>query len=924
MPNKRRKQKKDDPENLMRFRDEIMHLSEPSDGGGNTYRFQHNESEFALHGKNKLPRKIKRKEERRMKKVKRLAYNQRKPMPKPDEEKVQKKQEEIIEQEKKKIERVKKKKKRSKEKKERKLQQEEEMKKQEMFAAIQREEKTVKQLEKQLHLNKRKSKSLPQSFMDDGLDYLLDVVDKDKVSALYDDSDLEDDLHGHKDKNESDQDISDDDELEEEDDDSLDEDDDEKLKKQTIKQIMSHLKKSQGKLTETKIQKEDGTEAKSILKTTINNDKLENKKSKVQFTETQDDSESESDDNIYDDDLSEEDENLDEGGSNNEDELNESEKVQYSVKRKRNESELHLGEGSDENEEYFSSDDDNDDDFEEDVVTESLISDKNKVKTDLSLKEDIYGRLRDSEGNIVSKATGSYVPPAKRFAMADTMDEKNKLKVERLKKQLKGLINRATESNIGPITTQIETIYTTNSRGDANESLCYIIMEACISPVLMPERLAMELMMLVAILNNNIGMEVGGLFIQQLAQRLKASWEDMEGKYLDNVLLVFAHLYNFKVVHCILIFDIIRKLVERFTEKDIELILLFLKNVGFNLRKDDPHTLKDVILLIQGKATHVDTTDSTRVRFMLEVLLAIKNNNMRKIPNYDPEQFEQMKKTARNHVKASLGSNQLRIGLEDLMNAKDKGRWWVVGSAWEGRTDKLEDPAEKVQTTVLGEMSSKILDLAKKQRMNTGIRKSIFCVIMTSEDYLDAFEKLLRLGLKNLQEREIIHVVTDCCVQEKSFNPFYSFLLQKFCEYDRRFQMTFQFLLWDKFKEMSHQSEQSRHNLGKIVTHLLTTKAISLSVLKVVEFGTLDRNMVRFLKQVLQETLLDYPDQVIQDVFSRIAPLTKLHLLHEGLKLFMRHFLLGKKSKQDQNKVLVERVSLAEKSLSAGQSTFEL
>jgi nucleolar MIF4G domain-containing protein 1 len=70
----------------------------------------------------------------------------------------------------------------------------------------------------------------------------------------------------------------------------------------------------------------------------------------------------------------------------------------------------------------------------------------------------------------------------------------------------------------------------------------------------------------------------------------------------------------------------------------------------------------------------------------------------------------------------------------------------------------------------------------------------------------------------------------------------------------------------------------------------------------VVEFGTLERNMVRFLKQVLQEILLDYPDHVIQDVFSRIAPLTKLHLLHEGLKLFMRHFLLGKKSK---NRVVI-------------------
>lgn len=82
--------------------------------------------------------------------------------------------------------------------------------------------------------------------------------------------------------------------------------------------------------------------------------------------------------------------------------------------------------------------------------------------------------------------------------------------------------------------------------------------------------------------------------------------------------------------------------------------------------------------------------------------------------------------------------------------------------------------------------------------------------------------------------------------------------------------------------------------------------------------------MVRFLKQVLQEILLDNSDQVIQDVFCRIAPLTKLHLLHEGLKLFMRHFLIGKKTKQDQNKILLERVSLAEKALSSGQTKFEL
>lgn len=44
----------------------------------------------------------------------------------------------------------------------------------------------------------------------------------------------------------------------------------------------------------------------------------------------------------------------------------------------------------------------------------------------------------------------------------------------------------------------------------------------------------------------------------------------------------------------------------------------------------------------------------------------------------------------------------------------------------------------------LFQFSAKVLELARKQRMNTEVRRNIFCVIMTSEDYLDAFEKLLR------------------------------------------------------------------------------------------------------------------------------------------------------------------------------------
>ena len=51
------------------------------------------------------------------------------------------------------------------------------------------------------------------------------------------------------------------------------------------------------------------------------------------------------------------------------------------------------------------------------------------------------------------------------------------------------------------------------------------------------------------------------------------------------------------------------------------------------------------------------------------------------------------------------------------------------------------------------------MELSQKQRMNSDIWRNIFCTIMTSEKFLDMFEKLLKLGLKDHQEREIIHVL---------------------------------------------------------------------------------------------------------------------------------------------------------------------
>ncbi|CAB1349481.1 unnamed protein product [Coregonus sp. 'balchen'] len=444
-------------------------------------------------------------------------------------------------------------------------------------------------------------------------------------------------------------------------------------------------------------------------------------------------------------------------------------------------------------------------------------------------------------------SAGKYVPPHLR----DTGDDKRRAELERLKRQVKGLVNRLSEANMASISGQLEELYMSSSRKDMNDTLTEILLAACVTPALMPDRLLMEHVLLVSILHHTT-------VVRQFNELYKSPGE---GKECDNLVAMVAHLYNFQVVHALLIFDILKMLVGAFAEKDIELVLFVLKNVGFALRKDDALALKELISEAQSKASGVGTKfqDENRVRFMLETMLALKNNDMRKIPGYDPEPVERLR---------------------------------------------------KLQRTLF---SSKVLDLARKQRMNTDIRRNIFCVIMTSEDYLDAFEKLIRLGLKDQQEREIVHVLMDCCLQEKSFNAFYS--------------MTFQFSLWDKFKDLSSLSTSTFSNLVQLVTRFLQRKCLSLSILKVIEFGELDKPKVKFLRQVLTKLLKDTEPEDLANIFGRISGIPKLGMLREGLKLFISHFLLKNAQSQgpaEQAGLLSERAEVANKAMEAKETKLKL
>jgi len=52
---------------------------------------------------------------------------------------------------------------------------------------------------------------------------------------------------------------------------------------------------------------------------------------------------------------------------------------------------------------------------------------------------------------------------------------------------------------------------------------------------------------------------------------------------------------------------------------------------------------------------------------MLDILLAIKNNNISKIPQYDPSRIEHLKKILKSFIHKGNSVTQFNVTLEDLL-----------------------------------------------------------------------------------------------------------------------------------------------------------------------------------------------------------------------------------------------------------------
>ena len=517
------------------------------------------------------------------------------------------------------------------------------------------------------------------------------------------------------------------------------------------------------------------------------------------------------------------------------------------------------------------SDEDDDDDTEE---PDHDISDTYRP----SKGEDIYGNKLDASGDGDAKPS-KYIPPHLRTKLVVGDDIEDAEKRQAIRRGLNNALNRLSEDTLVSVAQQLAQLYKQHPTQMVHELLWKNTKDACILvPILMKGMIPAYIACIIGVhIQCNETVQIGEFVLEAVVTEL---WRELEvfrrrgnnetedqglpaevvSKHICNRMLILCYLYNFNIAHCSFMYDVIRHLIGKFSEVDIECLLLLLSHCGRSLRSDDPLALKEIVLLVQKKNLELrDQESSSRAEYMVAAITDLKNNKRGKQDTVYGEKTNKLRKilgqikatAAKSNTAKAASEATLRISLEDVLSAEAKGRWWKVGASWIGNQyrfngdsplnadDPDNEPPSK-PSSGHSEQDETLLKLATKLRMNTDRKRAIFCIIMGSEDCEDAFEKLCRGSmLQNKSERDACRVLLECCLNEKAYNKFYGHLAARMCEFQPQCKFSLQLAFWDMFKQFDTMDARKAANLAKFLFHLTVTHQLLrvMTVLKAMDIS---------------------------------------------------------------------------------------
>ena len=179
-----------------------------------------------------------------------------------------------------------------------------------------------------------------------------------------------------------------------------------------------------------------------------------------------------------------------------------------------------------------------------------------------------------------------YVPPSLRKPVSAEAEPEH---LARLRRQIRGLVNRLSEARLLPILGEVEELYRAHPRADVTNILTDLLLATLCDPSVLADTYCILHGGFLAGLYRLMGTDVGATVVQRIVEEFLAHHARVSaiadpavaaaaGKECTNLVSLLAELYNFQVIGCVLVFDLVRLFLAELSELHTELLLRIVRS----------------------------------------------------------------------------------------------------------------------------------------------------------------------------------------------------------------------------------------------------------------------------------------------------------------------------------------------------------
>jgi pre-mRNA-splicing factor CWC22 len=458
----------------------------------------------------------------------------------------------------------------------------------------------------------------------------------------------------------------------------------------------------------------------------------------------------------------------------------------------------------------------------------------------------------------MSASVGIYLPPFKLARLKEEQvdphsEDYQRLEWERMRKSLKGMVNRVNASNIKSVVQELFTENLIKGRGLLVRSLLHAQIA---SPVFSNVFAA-----LVSVVNTRIP-EIGDLLVRRLVLQFRRAYSRSDEVLLSCVCKFLAHLFNQRVISEQVILQVVTIFLERMSSDSVKICCQLLFECGAAL---STLSTKGTFFVFE-RLRHIlqENLVDSRVQYTIESLFEARRNKFVAYPAIIPDLDLVDESDKVTHevdvIEGEIdGEETLNIfkAVDPQTDAQEAENWRSVSQEILGVSDDVgqyEEEIEEEEIKLEAEKAiERISDMTEQDTIN--LKKTIYLAIMSSANFEESVHKILSLNLRQGQEREVVVMLVDSAAMEKTTSQFFHLQSERLCRLSRAYKECFEDAFGMIYEAMHRYETPKIRNIAKLFSHLLFTGTIAWDVMRCIrltEEDTLSSTRI-FLKVLFQD-----------------------------------------------------------------------